>query len=153
LILSISTRRAVLGFIGRSAADFDQGHREEAIRIATALRVIFHQTGRSTSLLQDLNGTTVKFEATLRIGKRRRGPGREHNCRGVFMIAGVNLSSRREMRAVHGCNGASPNDQRAGVVARGIRACRPRPSQGVTTLFCGLRFFLIEPGLKARMED
>jgi hypothetical protein len=55
--------REQLGFIERSAAGFDQGHREEAMRIATALRVIFHHTPKSTSLLQHLNAVNVKIRS------------------------------------------------------------------------------------------
>lgn len=44
-----------LGYIERSAEAFDQGHREEAIRIAVALRVLLHDTSSSsTSLLTHL---------------------------------------------------------------------------------------------------
>jgi hypothetical protein len=41
-------------FIRRSCELYDQGHTEEAIRIATALRVLLHDTGRSKSLLSHL---------------------------------------------------------------------------------------------------
>jgi hypothetical protein len=53
--------REQLGFIERSGAGFDHGHREEAMRIATALRVIFHHTSSSTSLLHHLGATAVKI--------------------------------------------------------------------------------------------
>lgn len=43
-----------LGFLQRSAAAFDEGHQAEALRIAVALRVMFHDTGMSTSLLTQL---------------------------------------------------------------------------------------------------
>jgi hypothetical protein len=55
--------REQLGFIERSTAAFDQGHREEAMRIATALRVIFHHTNSSTSLLHHLNAVNVKVRS------------------------------------------------------------------------------------------
>ena len=51
--------REQLGFLERSADAFDEGHREEALRIATALRVIFHNTPSSTSLLRHLNAVNV----------------------------------------------------------------------------------------------
>lgn len=38
----------------RSCADFDAGHREEALRIAVSLRVLFHDTKSSISLLTHL---------------------------------------------------------------------------------------------------
>jgi len=53
-----------LGFLTRSAAAFDQGHREEALRIATVLRVMFHDTGNSTSLLKHLNALNVIIRST-----------------------------------------------------------------------------------------
>lgn len=43
-----------LGFIERSAAAYDADHVEEALRIAVSLRVLFHDTGRSVSLLKHL---------------------------------------------------------------------------------------------------
>ena len=43
-----------LQFIRRSAEAYDAGAEEESLRIATALRVIFHQTGSSTSLITHL---------------------------------------------------------------------------------------------------
>lgn len=43
-----------LGFLQRSCADFDSGHVEEALRIAVSLRVLFHDTKNSTSLLTHL---------------------------------------------------------------------------------------------------
>jgi hypothetical protein len=48
-----------LGFLERSAAAFDAGHAQEAIRIGTALRVIFHDTRMSTSLLRHLKAMNV----------------------------------------------------------------------------------------------
>lgn len=43
-----------LRFINRSSEFFDNGIEEEAIRIATALRVIFHNRGSSKSLIHQL---------------------------------------------------------------------------------------------------
>jgi hypothetical protein len=43
-----------LGFMENSARAYDAGHRDEAIRLATSLRVLFHQTPKSTSLLRHL---------------------------------------------------------------------------------------------------
>lgn len=40
-----------LAFLNRSCASFDQGVEDEALRIATALRALFHQTPRSHSLI------------------------------------------------------------------------------------------------------
>ena len=48
-----------LGFLERSVAAFDSGHHQEAIRIGTTVRVIFHDTRSSTSLLRHLNALNV----------------------------------------------------------------------------------------------
>jgi len=50
-----SLLKAHLGFIKSSADSFDAGNTYEALRIATSLRVIFHQTHHSTALLEHLN--------------------------------------------------------------------------------------------------
>src|SRR5437879_10728421 len=42
-------------FLARSCAAFDAGAEDEALRIATALRVIFHDTAVSTSLIRHLD--------------------------------------------------------------------------------------------------
>lgn len=53
--------REQLGFVQRSCAHFDEGHEEEAVRLATTLRVLFHDAQRrdgrasSTSLLTHLS--------------------------------------------------------------------------------------------------
>ncbi|HEY6170418.1 MAG TPA: hypothetical protein VI454_20465 [Verrucomicrobiae bacterium] len=46
--------RRHLGFLGRSCADFDAGHADEALRMAVTLRVLLHDTANSTSLLTHL---------------------------------------------------------------------------------------------------
>ena len=43
-----------INFLERSCELYDQGEEAEAIRIATSLRVIFHHTSRSTSLVEHL---------------------------------------------------------------------------------------------------
>jgi hypothetical protein len=43
-----------LGFIRKSAEAFDAGERDEALRIAVSLRVLFHDTKNSVSLLTHL---------------------------------------------------------------------------------------------------
>jgi hypothetical protein len=54
--------RDQLDFLERSASAYDQGHTNEAARIATTLRVLFHDTGTSTSLLTHLGAkNTVKL--------------------------------------------------------------------------------------------
>jgi len=46
--------RRQIGFLQRSCADYDTGHIEEGLRIAVTLRVLFHDTSNSTSLLTHL---------------------------------------------------------------------------------------------------
>jgi hypothetical protein len=46
--------RQQLGFLDRSAALFDQGHEDEAIRLAQIMRVLLHDTSASHSLLGQL---------------------------------------------------------------------------------------------------
>jgi hypothetical protein len=53
-----------IGFLNRSCAAFDAGQIDEAIRIATTVRVIVHQTKKSTSLLKHLNATTINLLST-----------------------------------------------------------------------------------------
>src|SRR6185295_10205561 len=54
-----------LQFIENSCAAFDRGQPEEAIRIATAARVLFHNTGRSTSLLAHLGAQNIRLLSTI----------------------------------------------------------------------------------------
>jgi hypothetical protein len=54
-----------LGFIERSCRDFDDGHKDEAIRIATSLRVLFHDTNHCISLLTHLKAKQIKLLATI----------------------------------------------------------------------------------------
>jgi hypothetical protein len=54
-----------LGFLERSARGFDEGHTDEALRIATALRVIFRQTPKTTSLLTHLGAPNVLIRSTV----------------------------------------------------------------------------------------
>jgi hypothetical protein len=53
-----------LSFLERSCAAFDAGFHDEAIRIATVVRVLIHQTKNSTSLLKHLNATTINLLST-----------------------------------------------------------------------------------------
>ena len=53
-----------LGFLERSSQSYDTGFADEAIRIATVIRVLVHQTGSSTSLLKHLNATTINLLST-----------------------------------------------------------------------------------------
>ena len=53
-----------LQFLRKSAEAFDQGHLAEAVRIATAARIILHQTSRSTSLLHQLGADSIPLLTT-----------------------------------------------------------------------------------------
>ncbi|WP_156852879.1 hypothetical protein [Aeromonas jandaei] len=53
-----------LAFLKRSCDSFDAGFHDEAIRIATVIRVLVHQTKSSTSLLKHLNATTISLLST-----------------------------------------------------------------------------------------
>jgi hypothetical protein len=56
--------RRQLAFLARSCAAFDAGFHDEAIRIATIIRVLVHHTSNSTSLLKHLNATTINLLST-----------------------------------------------------------------------------------------
>jgi len=55
-----------IGFLERSAQLYDSGHEDEALRLATSLRVMFHDTKNSTSLLKHLRLKDTKMHATPR---------------------------------------------------------------------------------------
>jgi len=48
-----------LNFIDRSCKLYDEGYEDEAIRIATTIRVIMHDTKNSTSVLQHLDSKNI----------------------------------------------------------------------------------------------
>jgi hypothetical protein len=53
--------KSQLGFLERSAESFDKGYEDEAKRLAVVIRVLVHDTSRSTSLLTLLNKKNIKF--------------------------------------------------------------------------------------------
>ncbi len=53
-----------LAFLKRSCESYDAGATDEAIRIATIIRVLIHNTKSSTSLLKHLNATTINLLST-----------------------------------------------------------------------------------------
>ena len=57
--------RRQLGFIERSCKSYDAGFVDEGVRIASVLRVIFHHTPKSTSLLKHL-GVSPNVLTTVR---------------------------------------------------------------------------------------
>ena len=56
--------RRQINFLQRSCQSYDNGNLDEAIRIATIVRVLIHQTNTSTSLLTHLNATTINLLTT-----------------------------------------------------------------------------------------
>ncbi len=52
------------GFLERSCESYDSNYKDEAIRIATVIRVLIHDTKNSTSLLKHLNATTINLLST-----------------------------------------------------------------------------------------
>jgi hypothetical protein len=60
--IQVNQLRRQLSFIRNSAAAYDVGHTEEAIRIAVAIRVMMHDTLRSVSLLNQMG-----YKETIRL--------------------------------------------------------------------------------------
>ena len=56
--------RRQLKFLETSCKEYDAGNLEEAIRLGTTLRVLFHNTGASTSLLVHLSSSHIKMLST-----------------------------------------------------------------------------------------
>jgi hypothetical protein len=77
-----------LRFIQRSCAAFDQGAEEEAIRIAASLRVIFHNTNSSTSIISHLGFGDKKILSS------SRGHGNWQD----FLAQQINLSLPQPIR-------------------------------------------------------
>ena len=53
--------RRQIDFLQRSADAFDAGYIHEAVRIATTIRVLIHNTASSVSLLKHLNAMTISL--------------------------------------------------------------------------------------------
>ena len=60
-----------IGFLERSAVAYDAGYTDEALRIAVQLRVLFHDTKSSTSLMKHLGSPNVNLLST----SKPRAPG------------------------------------------------------------------------------
>jgi len=54
-----------LGFLWRSCQAYDAGHIDEAVRIATVIRVLIHDTQTSTSLLKHLDAQNILLSSTV----------------------------------------------------------------------------------------
>ncbi len=61
-----------MNFIHRSSLLYDQGFQDESIRIAVNIRVLFHQTAKSTSLLTHLGNPPIKLASTAQKSKPTR---------------------------------------------------------------------------------
>jgi hypothetical protein len=57
--------RKQLKFLSNSCGLFDGGDRAEAVRMAVVLRILFHDTSKSTSLLKLLGASDVKVLSTI----------------------------------------------------------------------------------------
>ena len=65
--------RKQLGFLERSANSYDHGDEDEAVRIATSLRVLFHDTESSTSLMRHLGVRNLRLHSTCTLFSKRQG--------------------------------------------------------------------------------
>lgn len=87
-----------LGFLKRSSWLFDQGHEDEALRIATTLRVLFHDTNHSTSLLTHMG---MRSSTDLMLGTRRQHT--DASWWRDFVGTRIDISSPEPMRAFAIC--------------------------------------------------
>ena len=55
-----------IGFLERSAQLYDSGQEDESLRLATTMRVVFHETPNSTSLLTHMQLTGTKMLSSAR---------------------------------------------------------------------------------------
>jgi hypothetical protein len=86
----IEKLREQLRFMERSCHAFDQGAEDEAIRLATPLRIIFHNTTTSTSLV-----THLKLGA-----KKMLSSSRGHGDWKDYLSLQINLSSSQPVKAL-----------------------------------------------------
>ena len=69
-----------LRFMENSCLLYDSGHREEAIRLATCLRIIFHDTNSSTSLLTHIREPGICMLSTSITHEPKQGGKPYHAC-------------------------------------------------------------------------
>jgi len=79
-----------IGFLARSCEAFDKGYEDEALRIATSLRIIFHQTQTSISLMAHLRLQDSQMLTS------SRGHGNDKD----FLEYALNLGSPTPVRAL-----------------------------------------------------
>jgi hypothetical protein len=80
--------REQIDFLKRSCDAFDEGAEAEALRIATVLRVLFHDTQRSTSLVKHLGFKKRKMLSSAR----------GHNDWQDYLSVQLNLSSEEPVK-------------------------------------------------------
>ena len=88
-----------LGFIYRSCEWYDLGHKEEALRIAVNLRVLFHDTKSSDSLLSHLGKKeSIHLISTIGSGKTRH----DFKAREILLPLMFSLEGVRPLLGEHG---------------------------------------------------
>jgi hypothetical protein len=58
--------RGQLRFLELSSKAYDEGFSDEAIRIATSVRVLIHETKRQTPLIRHLNASNIRLASVVR---------------------------------------------------------------------------------------
>src|SRR5437879_7115642 len=58
--------RRQLRFLDRSSKAYDEGFSDEAIRIATSVRILIHETKRQTPLIRHLNASNIRLASVVR---------------------------------------------------------------------------------------
>lgn len=77
-----------LGFLRRSCESFDAGFFDEAVRIATVIRILLHQTRNSTALLSHLGANHIRLLSTsLDISAKMKAGGRMEMFNGLGRYA------------------------------------------------------------------
>jgi hypothetical protein len=101
--------RSQIGYLRRSAELFDAGHDDEAARMATAVRVMVHDTNSSSSLLGQLGvlSTLAFVDTSVHQGTTRRVlPNGAMELRQTVSpggMAAIELASDRRFRFVASC--------------------------------------------------
>ena len=78
-----------LRFLDLSCQAYDAGYLDEAIRIAAVLRVLFHTTSKSASLLDQLGQTAIELLSTCTIGPLPEPPPGMKQVRLSFGLAPI----------------------------------------------------------------
>jgi len=80
-----------IGFLERSCQLYDNGHQDEAIRIATAVRVLIHDTTHSKSLLTHLDARNINLFTTSPEFPKLKGDIQNVTC---FNLGRIRLGGR-----------------------------------------------------------